>query len=98
VRYTVVDGNTVVAVVAGSSIGHGTQSPIDVRVDPFEPRHSQDHLVAAEGSDEEGFLMLNSSNCELERGDTICVNETFPISNRNQHGGAGFSDDTQSAN
>ena len=39
--------------------------PIDVGVDPFEPRHSQDNLIVTEGSDEEGFLVFDTSEGEL---------------------------------
>ena len=80
------------------TIGHGTQLPINVWIDSFEPGHSQNHLMAAKGGDEESFLMLHSRNRELERSNTICMEKLFSICNGNIHGGAGFSDETQSAN
>jgi len=55
------------------SVGEGTQLPIDVWVDPFEPRHSQDHLVAAEWSDKEGFLVFNTSKGKFESDHVVSM-------------------------
>jgi hypothetical protein len=48
------------------TIGKGTFLPIDVWVDSFEPRHSQDHLIRTERSNEESFLVFNTSEGKLE--------------------------------
>ena len=48
--------------------------PIDIGVDPFEPRHSQNHLIGTEGSDKENFLVFDTTECELEDNDTVCMN------------------------
>ena len=53
------------------SIGYTTQLPIDVWIDSFEPRHSEDHLVAAKGSDKESFFVDNASDRELANDNAI---------------------------
>jgi hypothetical protein len=57
----------------GIAVGECTFLPIDVWVDPFEPRHSQDHLVGTERSNEEGFLVINSTEGEVEDNDAVCM-------------------------
>ena len=47
------------------AIGKSTFLPIDVWIDPFKPRHSQDHLVGTERGNEEGLLVLNTSESKL---------------------------------
>ena len=53
------------------TIGEGAFLPVDVWVDSFEPRHSQNHLVRTEGSNEERFLMFNTSEGKLELDNAI---------------------------
>jgi len=55
------------------SVGKGAQFPIDVWIDPFEPRHSQNHLIIAERSDEESFLVFNTSKGEFESDHAVCM-------------------------
>ena len=55
----------------GGSIRHTAQLPIDVWIDSFEPRHSEDHLVAAKGSDKESFFVENTSDRKLANDNAI---------------------------
>ena len=52
-------------------IGESMFLPVDVWVDSFEPRHSQNHLVRTEGSNEEHFLVFNTSEGKLELDNAI---------------------------
>ena len=45
--------------------------PIDIWVDSFEPRHSEDHLVGVEGGNEKDFLVFNTSEGKLELDNAI---------------------------
>ena len=53
------------------SIGYTTQLPIDVWIDSFKPRHSENHLVAAKGSDKESFFVENASDRKLANDNAI---------------------------
>jgi hypothetical protein len=59
---------------AGMAIGESAFFPIDVRIDPFEPGHSEDHLVGTERSNEEGFLVFDTSESEFELDHAIGMN------------------------
>jgi len=65
------------------SIRYATQLPIDIGIDSFEPRHSEDHLVAAKGSDEEYFFVGNTRDRKLENGNAISVKEFRSIGDGN---------------
>ena len=58
---------------AGIAVRECAFFPIDVWIDPFEPRHSQNHLVGTERSDEEDFLVFDAAKGELEGNDTVCM-------------------------
>src|SRR5437667_3372192 len=53
------------------SIRYATQLPIDVWIDSFEPGHSENHLVAAKGSDKESFFVENTSDRKLANDNAI---------------------------
>ena len=71
--------------------------PIDVRIDSFEPRHSQDHLVRTEGSDKEGFLVFNTSESKFECDHTIGMKQLCAVRDGNVDWLTGFSNKTQCA-
>ena len=58
----------------GRSIRYATQLPIDIWIDSFEPGHSENHLVAAKGSDKESFFVENASNRKLANDNAIRMN------------------------
>ena len=60
-----------------------TQLPIDIGVDSFEPRHSENHLVAAKGSDKENFFVENASDRKLENDNAISVDEFRSVGDGN---------------
>src|SRR5204862_7824379 len=57
----------------GTAIREGTFLPIDIGVDPFAPRHSQNHLIGTERGNEEDFLVFDTTEGELEGNDTVCM-------------------------
>jgi len=63
------------------SKGYMAQLPIDIGIDSFQPRHYEDHSVAAKRSDKEYFFMDNTSDSELENGDAICMDELRSVGN-----------------
>ena len=65
----------------GGSIRHTAQLPIDVWIDSFEPRHSENHLVAAKGSDKERFFVEDTSDRELANDNAIRVDEFRSVGN-----------------
>ena len=77
------------------AIGESAFFPIDVWVDLFKPRHSQDHLVGTERSDEEGFLVFNTSEGKLEFYHAIGMKQLCAIRNGNIYWLTGFGYKTQ---
>jgi len=69
--------------------------PVDVWVDSFEPRHSQNHLVRTERSNEKGFLVFNTSEGKLELDHAIGMKQLCAVRDGNINWLAGFSDETQ---
>jgi hypothetical protein len=67
----------------GGSIRYATQLPIDIWIDSFEPRHSENHLVAAKGSDKESFFVDNASDRKLENRNAIRMNEFRSVGDGN---------------
>jgi len=59
--------------VHGRTVCERAPLPINVWVNPFEPGHSQNHLISSEGSYEEGFLMFYTTEGEREDYGTIRV-------------------------
>ena len=51
------------------------QLPIDIGIDSFELRHSEDHLVAAKWSGKESFFMGDASDRKLEDDNTISMDK-----------------------
>jgi hypothetical protein len=47
--------------------------PIDVGVDPFKPRHFQNHLIGTKGSDKEDFIVFDTTEDKPEGNDMICM-------------------------
>jgi hypothetical protein len=48
--------------------------PIDIWVDPFEPRHSQNYLIRTKGCDKEDFLVFHASKSKFEFDHAIGMN------------------------
>ena len=65
----------------GMVIGEYAILPIDVWIDPFESRHSQDHLIGTERSDKEDFLLLNTSESEFELDHAIGMKQLCAVLN-----------------
>ena len=77
------------------TIGKGAFLPVDVWVDSFEPRHSQDHLVRTEGSNEKGFLVFNTSEGKLERNHAIGMKQLRAVRDGDVDWLTGYSDETE---
>jgi hypothetical protein len=80
------------------AIGESTLFPVDVWVDSFEPRHSQNHLVRAEGSDEEHFLVFNTSEGKLELDHAIGMKELRAVRDGDIDWLTGFCGETECLN
>ena len=59
-----------------------TQLPIDIWIDSFEPRHSENHLVAAKGSDKKYFFVENASDRKFEPDSAISMDELGSVGDR----------------
>jgi len=77
------------------AIGESAFFPIDVWIDSFEPRHSQNHLVGTKGSNEESFLMLNTSESKLESYHAIGMKQLCAVRDGDIDLLTGFGDKTQ---
>jgi len=53
--------------------------PIDVWIDSFEPRHSENHLIGTERSNEKGFLVFNTSESKLELDHAIGMKQLCAV-------------------
>ena len=69
--------------------------PIDVGIDSFEPRHSQDHLVRTNEGNKEGFLVFNTSKGKFECNHTIGMKQLCAVRDGNVDWLTGFSNKTQ---
>ena len=56
-----------------------TQLPIDIWIDSFEPRHSKNHLIGTERSNEKGFLVFNTSESKLELDHAIGMKQLCAV-------------------
>jgi len=77
------------------TIGESAFLPVDIWVDSFEPRHSQNHLVRTEGSNEERFLVFNTSEGKLERNHAIGMKQLRAVRDGDIDWLTGYSDETQ---
>ena len=68
-----IDNSTVDTGSTGITVREGAFFPLDVWIDPFEPRYPQNQLIGAERGDEEDFLVFNAAKGELEGNDTVCM-------------------------